>query len=469
MGTAYIALYNYVFARKHGGKFVLRIEDTDRARSTEGSEEAIYEALRWLGLEWDEGPDKGGPHGPYRQSERLEHYERAVQTLLDEGAAYRCFCTRERLDELRKRQQAEKAGFVGYDRHCRDLDPAEAAKRAADGKSCVVRLKMPSEGTTICPDGLRGDLEFENAREEDGVICKSDGWPTYHLANVVDDHAMGITHVIRGEEWISSLPKHIVLYRAFGWEPPQFFHLGLLKELGGKKLSKRRNPVSIFHYRALGYLPETFVNFLGTLGFSISGDRERFSIDEMIEKFDWSRVVSGGSVFDPKKLEAFNGDDIRAMSLDELEQRVREHVLDSDRIRGLLEQAQPRITRLDDFIPYVSFFFGGAVDYSQVEAKFRLKKRTRKEVADILRDYLEEIEVDARARSFEAEGLEEFSRAFCEKTGWKPKEVFTLLRVGVTGRTASPSLFDTLSLCGKDRVRFRLRGAIAHIKQMPEW
>ena len=220
---------------------------------------------------WDSSgtrvPDKGGPHGPYRQSERLEHYERAVQRLLDEGRAYRCFCSRERLAELRKQQEAAKATYKGYDGHCRELDPEEAAKRVAAGESCTVRLKMPADGKTVCHDGLRGELEFENAREEDGVICKSDGWPTYHLANVVDDHAMGITHVIRGEEWISSLPKHVVLYDAFGWDPPAFFHLGLLKGPGGKKLSKRTNPVSVFHYEIWATCPRRFATSSAPSGF----------------------------------------------------------------------------------------------------------------------------------------------------------------------------------------------------------
>ncbi len=470
VGTAYIALFNYVFARKHGGQFILRIEDTDRARSTQSSERAILDALSWLGLDWDEGPDKGGPRGPYRQSERLELYTTAVEELIEKGRAYRCFCSRERLDELRRTQQASKAGYIGYDRHCRELDSAEAARRTAAGESSVVRLKMPSSGTTSYQDELRGSIEFDNAQQEDGVILKSDGYPTYHLANVVDDHAMGITDVIRGEEWISSTPKHVVLYEAFGWEPPRFFHLGLLKNPDGTKLSKRKNPVSIFHYRDLGYLPRTFLNFLGTLGFSIADDRDRFSLEEMIEKFDWARVsVKGGSVFDSVKLDAFNGDDIRAMSIDELHREVTAHTLDVTRIRGLVEQAQPRISRLDDFIPYVSFFFGGSVDYAAVESKFAIKNRTRKQVADVLRDYLDAIEKDPRGRSFDPEGLESFSREFCEGAGWKTREVFTLLRISVTGRTAAPSLFETLSLCGKDRVRLRIREAAAFVKRMPEW
>lgn len=469
VGTAYIALFNYVFARKHGGKFILRIEDTDRQRSTRSSEEAILGALRWLGLGWDEGPDVGGPHGPYRQSERLPLYKRQVQALLDKGAAYRCFCTRERLDALREQQRAAKAAHFGYDGHCRELDPAEAGKRAEAGEAHVVRMKMPRAGTTVVPDGLRGNIERDNAESDDQVILKSDGFPTYHLANVVDDHEMGITHVIRGEEWISSTPKHIVLYEAFGWEPPRWYHLGLLRNKDKSKLSKRKNPVSVDYYRELGYLPETLVNFLGTLGFSIAGDRERFSLDEMIEHFDWSRVSAGGPVFDLAKLEAFNGDDLRGMSVDVLYERMKASVLDEARMKAMLELAQPRIARLDDFIPYVSFFFGASVDYTPVLAKFRIKKRSRAEVLAVLKLYLEQIERDERARGFTVEGLEEFSREFCKQHEWKARELFLLLRLSVTGRTAAPGLFETMALCGKDRVRHRIREVLELLEAGENW
>jgi len=469
VGTAYIGLFNYVYARKHGGSFVLRIEDTDQVRSSRSSEAAIIAALRWLGLEWDEGPDVGGEHGPYRQSERLDLYKREVQTLLERGHAYRCFCSKERLDALREEQREAKVGRFGYDRHCRDLDPAAAAARAEAGEACVVRMKMPTSGETIVADGVHGNIRRQNAESDDQVILKSDGFPTYHLANVVDDHHMGITDVIRGEEWISSTPKHIVLYEMFGWQPPRWFHLGLLRNQDKSKLSKRKNPVSIDYYRSRGYLPETLLNFLGTLGFSLGGDVERFTVPEMIEHFDWSKVSAGGPVFDQAKLDAFSGDDVRAMSLDQLYARISEVVLDEDRIKGLLAVAQPRIDRIDDFIPYVSFFFGGPVDLTPVLAKFRLKKRTRAEVVGILRMYLQEIEIDPRARAFEVEGLEQFSREFCKRHEWKPREVFALLRISVTGRTAAPGLFETLHLCGKDRVRLRLREAVATLLAGEDW
>jgi glutamyl-tRNA synthetase len=467
VGTAYIALFNYVFAKKHGGTFILRIEDTDRERSAAASESAIYEALRWLGLDWDEGPDVGGESGPYRQSERLSIYREHADILIDGGSAYRCFCTRERLDALRKEQIARKED-PRYDGLCRDLDPAQTRRRADAGEVHVVRLRVPQAGETIVHDHLRGDVTFANERIDDQVLVKSDGFPTYHLANVVDDRLMGITHVIRGEDWIVSTPKHLLLYQAFGWEPPAFYHLGLLRNADKSKLSKRKNPVSIFHYRALGYLPETFLNFLATLGFSMPENRERFTLAEMIEEFDFARVSPGGPVFDARKLDAWNGDDIRAMDAATLCDHIEKSVLTRDRLMALVELSQERIARLDDFIPYASFFFGGSVDHTPVLPQMSIKKRTRKEVIGILKLFVEEIEVDPRARAFEEAALEAFSRDFGERHGWKPKELFTLLRVAATGRTAAPPLFDTLAQLGKDRVRLRLRDAIELLRQQPD-
>jgi glutamyl-tRNA synthetase len=467
VGTAYIALFNYAFAKRHGGAFVLRIEDTDRERSSTSSETAIFEALRWLGLEWDEGPDKGGPHGPYRQSERLDIYREHVVTLLANRSAYRCFCTRERLDELRKHQLAAKVEHPGYDKHCRRLDPAEAERRASAGEAHVVRLAVPEQGEVVVLDRLRGEVRFGVAQIDEQVLVKSDGFPTYHLANVVDDHLMEITHVIRGEEWLTSTPKHVLLYRAFGWEAPEFYHLGLLRNADRSKLSKRKNPVSVFHYRALGYLPETFLNFLATLGFSLPDGRERFGLDELIQHFDLARLSAGGPVFDPVKLAAWNGDDIRALSVDQLVARIQRDVLSPERLRGLVELSRERLQRLDDFVPYASFFFGGSIDLRSALAELSVKNRSRTEVIAVLQQFLEEIEKDKDARSFTAATIEAFARGFCERSGWKTKELFGLLRTAVTGRTAAPPLFDTLATCGKDRTRLRLRDAIDALRAVP--
>lgn len=469
VGTAYIGLFNYVFARKTGGKFILRIEDTDQARSTERSEVAILDALRWLGLQWDEGPDVGGPYGPYRQSERLELYRREAAVLLDKGAAYRCFCTAERLAELREQQKAAKASKYGYDGRCRELDPAETERRAAAGEAHVIRLKMPQSGTGIIPDELRGNINRDYAEDQDQVLMKADGFPTYHLANVVDDHHMRITHVIRGEEWISSTLRHVVLYDAFGWDKPKWYHLGLLRNPDSSKLSKRKNPVSIDFYRDRGYLKESLLNYLGTMGFSIAGDRDRFDLDEMIAAFDWSKVSVGGPVFDQQKLAAFNGQDLRGLSEDELYRQFVERVLDEDRIRGLLRLAKDRVTLLDDVIPWGHWFFGGTVDYTAVLPKFRIKNRSRKQVTKILQAWLSEIEIDPRARAFDGDGLQAFTLEFGERHEWKKKELWPLLRLSATGQKATPDLFETLALIGKDRVRLRVRDAVATLKAGENW
>lgn len=468
VGTAYIALFNYVFAKKHGGHFVLRIEDTDQERSSSDSEVAIFEALRWLGLDWDEGPDVGGDFGPYRQSERLEIYQKEVARLLESGAAYRCFCTKERLDALREAQKQAKSSY-GYDGHCRSLSPEETQAKLDAGEPYVVRLRVPNEGQTQFRDELRGVITFDHATIDDQVILKSDGFPTYHLANVVDDHLMGITHVIRGEEWITSTPKHVLLYKALGWEMPKFIHLGLLRNADKSKLSKRKNPVSVFHYRSLGYLPDTFLNFLATLGFSMGEDRERFSLPEMIEAFDWSKVSAGGPVFDAKKLEAFNADDIRKLSREELYDKMVERVWPKERMMEILELVQERITRLDDFVPYSSFFFGDTLDYHAVEKQFQLKNRSRDEVVLMLKKFLEGIEKDPEARAFTVEGLEQFGRSFCKAEGYKPRELFSVLRICCAGKMASPPLFESMAVCGKDRCRARIRDAMQWLATREDW
>ena len=306
VGTAYVALFNLAMARHHGGRFVLRIEDTDRQRSNPFSERMIFESLRWLGLEWDEGPEVGGEHGPYRQSERSEIYRDHAERLVASHDAYPCFCTPERLAELRERQRAEKLQ-LGYDRHCRGIDPSDAARRCAAGEAHVIRLAMPTEGTLEVRDTLRGAIEFDAAQMDDQVLVKSDGFPTYHLANVVDDHLMAISHVIRAEEWIPSLPKHVRMYEAFGWTQPEFCHLPLLRNADRSKISKRKNPVSITHYRRAGFLPEAMLNYLALMGWTMPDEREEFTLDEFIAAFDLGRISLGGPVFDLDKLTWLNG------------------------------------------------------------------------------------------------------------------------------------------------------------------
>ncbi len=462
VGTAYIALFNYVFAKKHGGQFVLRIEDTDRARSTADSEAAILRALRWVGLSWDEGPDIGGPHGPYRQSERSEMYQSEVAKLVASGAAYRCFCTAERLAEMRA--LAKGKSFVGYDGKCRGVDRNESDGRAAAGEPFVVRLAMPKTGETTLVDRLRGEVRFENTQIDDQILLKTDGFPTYHLANVVDDHRMGITHVIRAEEWLSSTPKHVELYKVFGWSAPEWIHMPLLRNADKSKISKRKNPVSLDYYRAAGFLPEALLNYLGTMGWSIAGDREKFTLAEMIEAFTFDRMSLGGPVFDLVKLSAMNADYLRALDDSGIVSRLREWRLGDDYLRQLVPLVRQRIQRMDEFVPMTELFFSGDLDYTPVAKDLVAKNRTAKDVADCLLGFVEALDVQ---RDFSHAALEAAARAFAEKIAWDPKELFMVVRMAATARKATPPLFETLAVLGRDLVRRRLRLCGEWVKRRP--
>jgi len=462
VGTAYVALFNYALARKHGGQFVLRIEDTDRERSSPASEAMIFEALRWLGLRWDEGPDVGGPHGPYRQSERTAVYREHAAELLRRGAAYACFCSRERLDALREEQKAKKANF-GYDGRCRALPRDEAERRRAAGEAHVVRLAMPRGGETVVRDLLRGEVRFDNAQVDDQVLLKSDGFPTYHLANVVDDHLMGITHVVRAEEWLSSLPKHVELYRGFGWEQPVFCHLPLLRNADRSKISKRKNPVSLNFYRRAGYLPEAMLNYLALMGWARPDEREEFTLQEFVLAFTLERISLGGPVFDVEKLKWLNGKYLRRLSPRELLERLRAQLLSEDHLLEVLPLVQERIDTLEGFFEYASFFFVGEVSYDEAARKAMVAKgRTPADVSKALRALLEE-ELET-ILDWKHETLEAAIRRFAEKTGWAPNELFMAVRVATTGRAASPPLFETLAVLGKETCRQRLRRAADVLK-----
>jgi glutamyl-tRNA synthetase len=462
VGTAYVALFNHALARKHGGQFVLRIEDTDRERSSAASEAMIFEALHWLGLTWDEGPDVGGPHGPYRQSERTAIYREHAEELAHRGAAYPCFCTRERLDALREEQKARKLNF-GYDGHCRALPRQEAEGRRAAGEPHVIRLAMPQGGETVVRDLLRGEVRFDNAQVDDQVLLKSDGFPTYHLANVVDDHLMGITHVIRAEEWLSSLPKHVQLYRGFGWEEPVFCHLPLLRNADRSKISKRKNPVSLNFYRRAGFLPEAMLNYLALMGWAMPDEREEFSVEEFVEAFTLERISLGGPVFDVEKLRWLNGKYLRRLSPRGLLERLRAQLLSEDHLLDVLPLVQERIDTLESFFEYASFFFVGEVAYDEAALKAMVPKgRTAAETAKALRALLEE-EVDVLL-DWRPETVEPAIRRFAEAKGWAPNELFMAVRVATTGRAASPPLFETLAVLGKETCRRRLRRATDVLK-----
>lgn len=463
VGTAYIALFNRCFARQQGGKFVLRIEDTDRARSTPESERAIFASLRWLGLDYDEGPDVGGPFGPYRQSERSAIYREHADLLLARGAAYRCFCTAERLEALRREQRAAKLD-PRYDRHCLSLPEAEAERRAAAGEPHVVRLRVP-EGQTSYHDRLRGAITFQNSTIDDQVLLKSDGFPTYHLANVVDDHLMQITHVCRAEEWITSTPKHVLLYQAFGWEMPEFIHMPLLRNADRSKISKRKNPTSLDWYRAEGYLPEALLNFLALMGFSMPDEREVFTLAEMTEAFSWDRVKTGGPVFDLTKLDWLNGVYIRSLPEPELARRLAEaNARAASAPPGYLAAIVPlvreRLKKLGDFDEWASFFFTDPLEYGP--DLLVPKKATRQEAHAMLAASAQAL---AQVAEWTPASLEDAGKALCAARQWKPANVFMALRVAITGRTASPPLFESMAVVGRDRSLARIHRAAALLQQ----
>jgi glutamyl-tRNA synthetase len=400
--------------------------------------------------------------GPYRQSERTAIYREHVEVLVEKGAAYPCFCTRERLDALRAEQKTKKVNF-GYDGLCRGLPTDEARKRQEAGETHVIRLAMPDEGQVVVPDLLRGEIEFDNAQIDDQVLLKSDGFPTYHLANVVDDHLMGITHVIRAEEWLSSLPKHVRLYEGFGWEPPVFCHLPLLRNADRSKISKRKNPVSLNFYRGAGYLPEAMVNYLALMGWAMPDEREEFTLEEFIAEFSLERVSLGGPVFDVEKLKWLNGKYLRRLAPPEILDRLRAGPLSDEHLLEVLPLVQERVDTLEDFFAYAGFFFTGDVTLDDEALKALVPKgRSAPETAKLLRALLEE-EVD-RVLDWNAGALEEGLRRFAEAKGWTAKELFMTVRVATTGRKASPPLFETLAVLGKETCRRRLRGAVETLK-----
>ena len=460
IGTAYIALFNYAFAKRHGGEFILRIEDTDQVRSTAESEAAILEALKWVGLPWDEGPDVGGGHGPYRQSERTEIYQKHCRQLVDEGKAYPCFCTSERLTELRKQQEAEKSDRLGYDGHCAEIDPAEAQKRIDAGEPYVIRLKVPTEGECVVKDQLRDDVLIPWNTIDDQVLLKTDGFPTYHLANVVDDHLMEISHVIRGEEWISSTPKHLLLYEAFGWEPPQFAHLPLLRNPDKSKLSKRKNPTGILYYRQAGFLPEALVNFLGLMAYSPADGAEMFSLQKMADTFDLDRISLGGPIFDLQKLQAFNGRYIRDLSEENLLQRIKSWMLNDETLLKLMPLAQPRLNQLTDFMPMTSFVFGDKLDYDYELLLKADEDRTR--ATPLLRIAQWEIE---KSTDWTADVIKDIFSRIGEKEDIKFKKLLSLFFVAITGKKVSLPLFDTMVVIGRDMSLRRIQYAVDLLEQ----
>lgn len=458
IGTAYIALFNYVFTKKNNGKFIIRIEDTDQKRYRADSESMILGALKWVGIEWDEGPDIGGAYGPYKQSERKEMYAEYAENLISKGCAYRCFCSPQRLDELRKAQQAQKLP-PGYDRLCRDLPKEDVNKKLAEGLPYVIRMKMPTTGKTVFKDMLRGNIEFENDGVDDQVLLKSDGFPTYHLAVVVDDKLMKITHVIRGEEWISSTPKHVTLYDMFGWERPEFCHLPLLRNSDKSKISKRKNPTSINYYKRKGILPETLRNFLALMGWNFGDNREIFSTQEMIEGFTWDRMTLGGPVFDLKKLAWLNGQYLKNESNEKWLIHLKNIVFNDNYLLNIIPLIKERVEKFEDFIDNTAFFFQGDLNYTN--APLIPKGKTAAEVSGYLSDLALKLEI---CENWKHDELHNIFKKYLEEKGLKPKDVFMPMRVAVTGSKETPPLFECIEVLGKDIVQRRVRLAIDFLK-----
>ena len=465
VGNVRTAMFNWLLARHTGGRFILRIEDTDVARKVKGALEAILDGLKWLGLDWDEGPEVGGDSGPYFQSQRLSLYREAAERLVAQGDAYYCYCSPERLEEMRAEQVRRKQP-PGYDRRCRDLSPEERAQREKEGITPVVRFKVPLEGQTRFNDLIWGELVFENGTIDDFVLLKSDGYPTYHLANVVDDSAMRISHVIRAEEWISSTPRHMLLYRALALEPPQFVHHPMILGPDRAKLSKRHGAVSILEYREQGYLPETMFNFLALIGWSLDDKTEIMSRKELVENFSLERIGKTGAIFNRDKLDWMNGVYIRSLNVEDFRQRVLPFLenglppevkrpLDIDYIRQIMPLIQERARTLAEVAELTEFFFSDALEYDS--GLLIVKKMDRESALRALAASRQRLEPLER---FDHESLEAVLRPLAEELHLKTGQLFGTLRVAVTGRTVAPPLFETMSVLGKKRCLERIGAAL---------
>jgi glutamyl-tRNA synthetase len=468
LGGARTALFNYLLARKTGGKFILRLEDTDRKRFVEGAEQEIMDGLRWLGIPYDEGPDIGGPFGPYRQTERREIYQKHAQTLIEKGSAYPCFCTPERMEKVRQEQNKNKQQ-LRYDGFCRDLDPAEAAQRVANGERHIIRFKMPREGSTIAHDHLRGDIVTENKHLDDYVILKSDGLPTYHLAAIVDDHEMQITHVFRGSEWLPTFPLHVQIVRAFDWEEPIWIHLSVfLKPSGKGKMSKReaseaiKDGYSIFlkDMKELGFIPEGVLNWVALMGWGVAED-EVMSLEQMVARFSIDTLTASPAAINFAKLDHFNGAQIRLLSLKDLAARLKPYFvnanLDVDDITLLkiIPLIRERLVTLDDCLAFGSFFF--KEDVAPNPEELIAKGLDARQSAEIARKAYEILSALATLSHGQAEPP---MRAYVEDSGLNANQVFGILRVAVTGQKVSPPLFESMEMIGKEKVLERLNKAI---------
>jgi len=467
IGGLRTALFAFLFARHNRGKFILRIEDTDRTRYIEEALDDIIESLKWIGINWDEGPDIGGPFAPYKQSERKSIYNEYAHKLIKLGNAYKCFCSQERLEKLREEQK--KNGIkIGYDRHCRNLSEKEIWEKENQGIPYVIRLKAPLNGETTFDDRIRGEITVQNQMLDDLVLLKSDGYPTYHLANVVDDHLMKITHVIRGEEWISSTPKHILIYNAFNWDPPEFAHVPVILAPGGGKLSKRHGATTVKEFREKGYLSEALLNFIALLGWSYDDKTDILDMKTLIENFTLERINKSSAVFSYEKLDWYNGIYIRKKTHSKLFELIKPFILKSqllneeeieknrDYILKIIPLIQERLKYLSDVNEWMWFFFDK--HFKIKDTKYLIPKGlTKEETVTLFKKIKERI---SSLEEFTSIQIENTLRDLIKELELKPKQFFLPLRVAVTGTRVSPGIFETMEVLGKERVIERLNRAI---------
>lgn len=470
VGGARTALFNFLFARHNDGTFVLRIEDTDVQRSTEESTKQILRSLKWLGLNWDEGPEEGGEYGPYFQSQRLDLYEKAIKKLLDEGKAYYCYCTPEELDK--KRKAAQKAGKAPkYDGKCRNLTDEERQKLEAEGRKPTIRLKVPQEGSTVVDDLIRGKVVFENSVLDDFIIVKSDGMPTYNFACVIDDNAMKLTHILRAEEHLSNTPKQILMYKALGYDVPKFAHVPMILAPDRSKLSKRHGATSVEEFKEKGFLPQAMVNYLMLLGWSPKDNEEIFNLDKAVKEFSLDRVNKTGAVFDIKKLVWINGNYIRNLDLDYITEQtiafmVKKGIIDEnekdekfDYIKELVKVTRDRAKTLDELADQLAFFFQDITEYQEKGVKKHFSKDDAVELLEKGADALENLE------EFTHDTTEKTFRKITADMGKKAAKLIHPTRLAISGRTVGPGLFDIIVLLGKEKTVARMRKAAQWIKE----
>ncbi len=469
IGSLRTVIFNWLWARHTGGQFLLRIEDTDRNRYVEGAEQQLKDSLRMMGLLWDEGPDVGGPHAPYRQSERLPIYHRHAEELIQQGHLYKCWCTPERLKQVNEAKMARKEP-PGYDRRCRFLSAEERAAEEASGKPYVIRIAVPLEGETVVNDLIRGPIVFKNALQNDAVMIKSDGFPTYHFAAIVDDHLMEITHVLRADEWIATSPLHVLLYQFFGWEQPVWVHVPNVLGPDGKKLSKRHGDTSVTEYLDKGYLPEALFNTLALVGWGYDDSTEIMTREELIARFDIARIQPSGGVFNVEKLDRFNGIYIRRMSPPELAERLMPYLqraglvaespgaAERARLESLIPLIQERLVVLSDAPDLLEPFYKAPESYDPaLLIPKKLDAATTRGALEAASAALSDLE------TWSVERIEATLRALAEQLGLKVGDLFMALRVAATGRKVSPPLFETLHALGRDEALRRLRRATASI------